>query len=378
MLCQEVLEKAEKARNSLVPLKSSAVYNKEYNIFMNWCKSHKIILISETVILAFFQELSEAFSPNSLWTKFSMIRKILIIKKDVPPTTKFPEVELFLKHNSRNYYPKKSRVLTRAQILKFLNVAPVDDYLLDMVILVIGVFGACRRDELVNMLVKDVSDVGVHIVINIPQSKNGQQRSFVIIEDKDDDMHALKLIRQYISLRPPHAQTNRFFLQYRNKKCTIQPVGKNLIGCVPAKIAKYLGLPDAEAYTGHCLRRTSATLHSDAGGNTESLKRLGGWKSSTIAQSYVNSSHHSQLSNASLISGSSTKQSICAPSTSTQSISEAHISVNGDRFSEMASDNPILCPNFNSISNAVADLNTSTFSGRFEGCTFNVTVNNNK
>jgi hypothetical protein len=43
-------------------------------------------------------------------------------------------------------------------------------------------------------------------------------------------------------------------------------------------------------YTGHCFRRTSATLFANAGGSKENLKRHGGWKSDSVAESCVEES----------------------------------------------------------------------------------------
>ncbi|KAJ8912461.1 hypothetical protein NQ315_002827 [Exocentrus adspersus] len=80
----------------------------------------------------------------------------------------------------------------------------------------------------------------------------------IIVEE--NEMHALQLYRQYISVRPKEIKQRRFFLTYRNGRCTAQPVGKNTFGSIPSRIAKYLGYADAKMYTGHCLRRTSATL----------------------------------------------------------------------------------------------------------------------
>lgn len=164
-----------------------------------------------------------------------------------------------------------------------------------------GVFGALRRDELVKMRFTDVRDVGGHIIVNIPVTKTDKGRSFIIIEE--DEMCALELIRQYISLRPEGVSDDRFFLCQKGKRCTSQPVGKNTFGKVPCKIAQYLGLADATVYTGHCLRRTSATLHSDAGGSMTGLMQLGGWKSSTVARSYVDDSECSKRENARLVAG---------------------------------------------------------------------------
>ncbi|KAF2905537.1 hypothetical protein ILUMI_00641 [Ignelater luminosus] len=59
---------------------------------------------------------------------------------------------------------------------------------------------------------------------------------------------------------------------------------------IPKKIAKYLKLEHPERYTGHCFRRTSATLLANAGGDITLIKRHGGWKSSTVADKYVEDS----------------------------------------------------------------------------------------
>ncbi|KAJ3649587.1 hypothetical protein Zmor_021321 [Zophobas morio] len=80
------------------------------------------------------------------------------------------------------------------------------------VALVMVVFGACRRDELVKMKRNDVRDMGQHILVNIPASKNDKPRSFMVIED--NEMDALRLIRSYISRRPLDETNDRFFLCY--------------------------------------------------------------------------------------------------------------------------------------------------------------------
>lgn len=55
-------------------------------------------------------------------------------------------------------------------------------------------------------------------------------------------------------------------------------------------IADFLKLPDAINYTGHSFRRSSATFLTNKGVDVVGLKRHGGWKSSTVAESYVEDS----------------------------------------------------------------------------------------
>lgn len=106
------------------------------------------------------------------------------------------------------------------------------------------------------------------------------------------------IVKQYISLRPSSDTAQLpFFLNYINGKCTRQCVGVNKLGGVAKQIATYLGLPEPNCYTGHCFRRSSATILVDAGGDLLDLKRHGGWRSSAVAEGYVDNSMNNKTKN---------------------------------------------------------------------------------
>ena len=94
----------------------------------------------------------------------------------------------------------------------------------------------------------------------------------------------IELYRKYASLRH-----RRFFIFCKNGKGSTQLVGNNTLGKIPSIIANYLKFPDAKLYTGHCMRRTSATLLADSGANLTTVKCLGGWKSGNVAERYTES-----------------------------------------------------------------------------------------
>ncbi|XP_050299181.1 uncharacterized protein LOC126738053 isoform X2 [Anthonomus grandis grandis] len=250
--------------------------------------------------MAYFQELSEKYSPNSLWTKYSTLRSTLMVYKNID-ISQYHRLISFLKVKSKGYVPKKSKVLEGEQIIKFIKKAPDDNiYLVHKFILVMGV-GGLRRDELVTMTIDDIEDRGTVLVIKVPETKTLTSKSFTIIEE---DLGALNLIKKYAALRPAGIKERRFFLTYRKSRYTVQPVGKNTIGSVPTLIAKFLKLDNAEAYTGHCLRRTSSTLLVEAGASFEMLKQHGKWKSSSVAEGYIEESISSKNKVAKMIANS--------------------------------------------------------------------------
>lgn len=115
-------------------------------------------------------------------------------------------------------------------------------------------------------------------MVKIPNTKKETPRFFTV------DGNFRNLVAKYEALRPTNANSDRFFLNLQKGKCTLQAVGKNKFGKMPSDIAKYLNLPDADHYTGHSFRRTSATLLADSGADLTTLIRHGGWKSSGVAE----------------------------------------------------------------------------------------------
>lgn len=153
------------------------------------------------------------------------------------------------------------------------------------VILIFGIYGACRRSELLNLTIDDIEDKDSIIIVKIQDSKTHTQRTFII-----SNLTYIKLYRKYYTLRPEFTTNRRFFIRYVNGKCVKQVIGINKIRNTPKEIATYLKLSEAESYTGHCFRRSSATLLADSGADFASLKRHGGWRSSTVAEGYIEES----------------------------------------------------------------------------------------
>lgn len=182
--------------------------------------------------------------------------------------------------------------------------------------MIVGVSGACRREELTKLSTRDISDEGNFIKIRVEHTKTNIIREFTIT---DGNANFLTIFRKYSSLRNSTTDHDRFFVSYRNGKCTKQPVGVNTIGGIPKIIAEYLKLKNPEMYTGHCFRRSSATLLADSGASMSMLKRHGGWKSNVVAEGYVEDSIANKRIIANKILGNSTSTNTSS-STSTSNV----------------------------------------------------------
>lgn len=127
-------------------------------------------------------------------------------------------------------------------------------------------------------------------MVTIRASKTKIDRIFSVIDKEQESPSYLDLYRKYASLRTTNTNHGRFFVYYRNGKCSSQVVGKNTFGQILFKIATYLKLPTPKDYTGHCFRRSSATLLANAGEDILNIKRHAGWKSTTVAEGYIEDS----------------------------------------------------------------------------------------
>ncbi len=128
----EVKDLAENTEKNLLPEKSKKRYEKAYQLFMNWRLEKKVKSFSETVLLAYFGEISNKFKPSTLWSTYSMLRTILNIKNNVN-IANYPKLKSFLKRKGDGFKAKKSKILTAADIKKFIQEAPDSKYLLSKV-----------------------------------------------------------------------------------------------------------------------------------------------------------------------------------------------------------------------------------------------------
>lgn len=167
----------------------------------------------------------------------------------------------------------------------------------------------------------------------------------------------MQIIRRYLKLRPT-PDIPRLFISIRNGRPVRQNIGHNTIGQMPKKIAAYLKLTCTDSYTGHSFRRTSATILASSGGNILQLKQHGGWKSSTVAEGYIEDSLSVKKSIASLVQGPSTSTSNYTRVFSSNDI--LHTTENTSSSAPFCSTNLDESNNFNNVVLNIPTSNLST------------------
>ncbi|XP_037048476.1 uncharacterized protein LOC119082925 [Bradysia coprophila] len=194
------------------------------------------------------------YKPTSLWAFHSMLKSTLRAYDNVD-IGKFCQVTAFLKTKSSGYKVVKAKVFAESYILKFIDEAEDLTWLDVKVVLIFGICGACRTDELTRITRDDAERHGDLFLVKLQTTKTKVSGSFTI-----NDRFAM-IVQKYIDLRQDRVEgKDRFFLNYQRGKCTVQFIGKNKFAQMPRRIAAYLGLPEVDRYTGHTFRRTSATI----------------------------------------------------------------------------------------------------------------------
>ncbi|KAK5641530.1 hypothetical protein RI129_010077 [Pyrocoelia pectoralis] len=308
----ELKEAAERAEACLLPEKSRGRYEMALKVYEKWCAERNAKNIaSETALMAYFSDMARQKKPSTLWATYSMIRTMLELRKKTD-ISKYYKLVAFLKRQNVGFKPKKSSIFTRENLEDFLKKAP-QEFLPIKVALIVGVSGACRSDELLKMKTTHINILENKICIEIPDTKTYKSRSFMIT-----NTNWIEIVKEFIQVRKD-IENERFFVQYRLGKARNQPFGYNSISKFPYNIASFLKLPNAETYTGHAFRRTAATLLVNSGADILQLKRLGGWKSSAVAEGYVDVSVANQTKTANMISLTTLPSSSCSNSNSLSS-----------------------------------------------------------
>jgi integrase len=287
---------------SFFKFKSSAVYQKWISSYKTWIAQNNKEENVDTV-LEFLSFLSESYSPSTLWHVYAILNKYFKVYKGL----NLNNCELlrdFLKAKGKTHAVKKSDVFTEGEIDDFLNFQDNDDNITFKIILILGIHGLLRYTEITELQFADIkkvddnNEVMYKVIIRTSKTDQAGNGFFFFVVGKH-----VSHIDKYISCFELKNRNGRFLRKIVNGKGTNRvignqmslTIGKNSVGDTPYQIATFLKLPNKERFSGHCLRKTGATLLADKGADKIVLKRAGRWKSDTVCEGYINESLKSKV-----------------------------------------------------------------------------------
>lgn len=198
--------------------------------------------------MAYFTELQKSRKPSTLWAIYSMFKLKVCVNIDI---SLYHSLTGFLKQKSKGYAPKKAKHFTETELKRFLDNAPDVAWLDVKVTTLFNIFpfsffhsfvhcsGCCRTHELPSIRLTNIVRYDDMYYVTVPRcnTKTNEDNCCAITGP------LLDIVRRYESLRPNHASSDRFFLNFQMGKCTNQTIGKNKIYKIPNRIAVFLNLP---------------------------------------------------------------------------------------------------------------------------------------
>lgn len=127
-LPDDILNAAAAVDALIIPPDSKEIYDSEYNKFMEWRRLKNTRSFEEKVLQAYFHEISDSFSPNTLWSKYSKLKATLFAYNNVDITS-YSKLKPWLKQKNVGYEPKKLLVFSSQEVVKFLSDAADERWL---------------------------------------------------------------------------------------------------------------------------------------------------------------------------------------------------------------------------------------------------------
>ena len=264
-------------------------YSKLYEEFRGECS------YGESSVLSFLQSRAHdedrPWKASTLWTVLSCMKRYLELEKNVE-LKPLDRIHDYLKCLGKDQESRKAPAFSKEQIFLFLrNRKSEGATLVDKLVLAVGYFGALRCAEIEKLKFSNIEeredgDVGFYVTLGRTKTNRKEGGRKLIPKLSDDDVCPTRTFRMYKalveeSLGPIKEGEERWHAG--RKKFENRKLGKSKIREVPTTVALFSSLPNAEQFTGHSLRVTSATALADSGASLVSLKRHGRWKSSSVA-----------------------------------------------------------------------------------------------
>jgi len=277
---------------------SRNVYLKRVTEYKEYCAERELETNAITSLDHFLEYLHSEevdLAASTLWTVASMCGTWFESVHGIKIYAACPLLKKKLKNWSKDEAQTKSAIFTKAEVSQFLTQAPNDDHTLwQKVAMILAINGFTRKAELLSIefesLKFSADGTALMVTVNrLKQSGPPEPSTFAITEQ-----YCVNIVRRYLDCFDQNARKGRLFRYTIGGKGTMKVIGINTVAKVPKSIAEYLKKDNANKYTSHCFRRTAATLLAESGASLPIMKIAGGWKSSTVAEGYIQKSDHTK------------------------------------------------------------------------------------
>lgn len=236
---------------------------------------------------------AEALNPRTLARRLTAIKQWHLYQGFSDPTS-HPVIHKTLAgiKNIHGKPKEKATPLTLETITRMSVLLKESNRLIDCrnrALLLTGFFGAFRRSELVNIKWSDITLVpeGIEILISRSKTDQGGEGQVCAIPKSNDvvlcPVSALAEWREHLIIDTGHV-FQQITAGGRLLNETIKP---HQVNVVVKSIAINCGLPDAESYSSHSMRRGFATEASRKGAPFSSIMRHGRWRHEGTVLGYI-------------------------------------------------------------------------------------------
>jgi integrase len=296
------------AMTKTLPAASREQYVRTYEKFQAWRVGKRLEGPSnEKELFAFLHhklETNKWVSPGTLWSRFSMLRSMIHAKEglDIKTTNINSTIQTWLKRVGTTYKTKQAFIFTKEQVRRFIKEAP-EGAIVQKLVLLVGVYTGLRCDTLTRLEWRHVQmrteQVSIFVDYESKTDQGAQGMWFALPKAADDTkLDPYNLFNQYkqiLEKKDKELTKARLWLRVDESKdgsyrVTKQVRGIEWVSSVPAKVSKWLNLPESEKYTGHSLRRTCAQWATDNGMTDTQMQHHFGWKSAAMVVRYSRSS----------------------------------------------------------------------------------------
>ena len=302
--CPDFGQRSPRWLNAMQDFPSARVYDNRLNDFFNyWHLKHEELSFAQAV-LGYFEDKHKLMNddgtprhrPTSMRSWLSIFKKFVEEVPEYNYVLPIASIEGSLsKWEKKQARIIKAKTFSPCELIRMLTLPDTPDNLPSRVYGVISTGMAGRGIEVAYLKREDIEPLVVpgspsafnryEVFYERAKSEGPPERLSAFITGEFECGVLTRYLGHLDSFN--HPRNGRLFMKLTNKYKPTAPIGKNTLADAGKKLAGILGLPDHDAYTGHCWRRTAVTLACEKGLTLPQIKALTGHRSDTVVQGYI-------------------------------------------------------------------------------------------